>query len=367
MNGLVDVMFALVIIGGTLVYALPQIVSLAVQPAQNDAGNQIAAMQAAGNSYIKNHFGALIGNIGVGAAGAVTPAQLISDGDLPAGFNDFNVFGQNHVLVVAQPSAGVLDGMVFTYGGDTIPDMVAIRVAQAGPPNSMVVLSSDPGNFEGAAGGETVPVSEFSGSGYTISVGHLAAHIEPAQYAAEAPFLNRYYTGNSDDNTMHADITMNGFNINSANTVTATQQVNTPTVADPTTPSYQVTMSGTSNINNLIVSGTVTSGEYLHVSDERLKNNIDDIIDPISTIRQLRGHHFTWRKSGDADIGFIAQEVQKVLPEAVKRMPDGTLAVKYDVLTAPLVEAIKNQDIALKQQSAEIIELRNMIERLPTR
>jgi hypothetical protein len=364
MSGLVDVLFALVIVGGALAYALPQLVALSVQPAQNDAGNQVAAMQAAGNSYIKNHFNSLIGNIGVGAATAVTPAQLIADGDLPAGFNDFNVFGQNHILVIAQPTAGVLDGMVFTYGGDTIPDIVAIRVAQAGPPNSMVVLGSDPGNFEGAAGGETVAASEFSGTGYTIAGGHLAAHIEPAQYAAEAPFLNRYYTGNSDDNTMHADIVMNGFNIDSAKAVTATQQVNTPMVADPNTPSYQIFMSGTSNINNLVAGGTITSGEYLHVSDIRLKENVREIENPVALVQSLRGHQFNWRASGAPDIGFIAQEVQQVIPEAVKRTPDGTLAVKYDVLTAPLVEAIKSQDLTLRRQQAEIAELREMFARV---
>jgi len=353
MSGLIDVLLALVIVGATIFYAIPQLVALSVQPAQNDAGNQVALMQAAGSSYIRNHFATLTASISVGGATAITPMQLIADGDLPSSFNDGNVFGQNHILAIAQTGSGVLDGMVFTYGGDTIPDLVAIRVAQAGPANAMVLLSSDTANFQGAAGGQTVPVSAFATAGYSISPGHLAAHIEPAQYAAEAPFLNRYYTGNADDNTMHTDLSMNANNINGAKSMTATQQVNTPMVADPTTPSYQVTMAGTSSINNLVANGTITSADYLHVSDARLKNNVRGIEDPLQLVRQLQGHRFTWRRDGSDDIGFIAQEVQRVIPEAVKETPEGNLAVKYDVITAPLVEAVKRQDAeisALKEQ-----------------
>ena len=257
MNALLEMVLALVVVGGTLFYALPQIAALSVQPAQDDAGNQLSLMQAAGQSYIRNHFSSLTSTIAVGGATAITPFALIQDGDLPSGFNDFNVFGQNHILVVAQPSAGLLDGMVFTYGGDQIPDKIAIRVAQAGPANAVVVLSSDVGTFEGAAGGQTVPASEFTVSGYPIAAGHLGAHIEPAVYAAEAPFLNRYYTGNSDDNMMHTDLLMNGNNIAAAKSITATQQVNSPTFADPTTPAYQVTPLGASQLNSLTVTGTV--------------------------------------------------------------------------------------------------------------
>jgi hypothetical protein len=357
MNGLLDVVLALAVVGGTLLYAMPQLVALSVQPAQNDAGNQVALMQAAGTSYIRNHFSSLTASIAVGTAGSITPAQLIADGDLPSSFNDGNVFGQSHILAIAQPSAGMLDGMVFTYGGDTIPDLVAIRVAQAGPANSMVVLSSDPGNFEGAAGGQTVGTAIFATAGYSIAVGHLAAHIEPALYAAEAPFLNRYYTGNVDDNTMHTDLFLNGNNISTAKSVTASQQVNTPMVADPNTPTYQVTMAGTSNINNLVANGTITSADYLHLSDVRLKDEIRDMEDPLNLVNRLHGHRFVWRRDGSQDVGFIAQEVQKVLPEAVTIAPNGLLAVKYDVLTAPLVEAVKRQQneiSALREEMRQI-------------
>ena len=42
-----------------------------------------------------------------------------------------------------------------------------------------------------------------------------------------------------------------------------------------------------------------------------------------------------------SDVGIIAQEVQKVLPEAVGERADGTLGVRYELLVPLLVESIK--------------------------
>jgi hypothetical protein len=364
MNALLDSVLALAVVGAALFYALPQLVALSLQPAQNDAGNQLAQMQAAGASYIKNHFAALLGTLSVNGSIAVTPAALVADGDLSNSFNDFNAFGQSHILVVSVPAAATLEGMVFTYGGDSIQDPVAIRVAQSGPANAMVVLASDPGNFEGAAGGQSVPVAAFAQAGFAVTSGHLGAHIEAAVYAAEAPFLNRYFTGTVDDNTMHTDLNLGGNNIAAAKTITATQQVTTPTIADPTTPSYQVSMAGSSTLNSLITTGSVTSAEYLHLSDARLKTNIRPIDDALGLVSRLAGHRFDWRRGGGSDLGFVAQEVQDVIPEAVRITADGSLAVKYDVLAAPLAEAIKQQSQLIAAQQAEIAVLGRQIDQL---
>lgn len=378
MNPLLQALFALVIGGTALFFGLPMLLDAQMEPAQNDAGNQIAQMQAAGTSYIRNHFSTLAAAIPIGGNAPITPAQLIADGDLAASFNDRNVFGQQHILMITQQTGGALEGMVYTYGGDTISDPVAIRVAQAGPPNATVLLASDTTNFEGAAGGETVPVAYFQNATYPAAAGHIGAHIISANYAAEAPFLNRYATGNLDDNTMHTaqymdgnnlemgasgattgggNIDMAGGNVNAATNVSATQQVNTPMVADPTTPAYQISMAGTSNVKNLTATGTITasttySNDYLHTSDASLKTNVRPIQGALDLIKSMQGDRFQWIRDGSPSIGFIAQEVQRVFPEAVKRRPDGKLAVEYDIIAAPLVEAVK-------ELSGQVEELRS--------
>jgi len=89
-------------------------------------------------------------------------------------------------------------------------------------------------------------------------------------------------------------------------------------------------------------------------SDVSLKENIINIPNPLEAIRKLNGVLFDWKKSymdkrgGEdgyfvrkRDVGVIAQEVEKVLPEAVAQRSDGIKAVKYDRLTCLLIEAVK--------------------------
>ena len=89
-------------------------------------------------------------------------------------------------------------------------------------------------------------------------------------------------------------------------------------------------------------------------SDIVLKENIVNIPNALDAVKKLNGVLFDWKKSyidqrgGEdgyfvrkRDVGVIAQEVEKVLPEAVGQRPDGIKAVKYDRLTCLLIEAVK--------------------------
>jgi len=89
-------------------------------------------------------------------------------------------------------------------------------------------------------------------------------------------------------------------------------------------------------------------------SDAVLKENVVNIPDPLEALKKLNGVLFDWKedwikKQGGEDgyfvrkkdVGVIAQEVEKVLPEAVAQRKDGIKAVKYDRLTCLLIEAVK--------------------------
>ena len=79
-------------------------------------------------------------------------------------------------------------------------------------------------------------------------------------------------------------------------------------------------------------------------SDERLKDNITPIEDPLAKVISISGNTFDWNdkseKSGH-DVGLIAQEIQEILPEAVIQRGNGYLAVDYHKVIPLLVEAIK--------------------------
>tara|TARA_B100000123_G_C25740448_1_gene433704 strand:+ start:4319 stop:5443 length:1125 start_codon:yes stop_codon:yes gene_type:complete len=84
-------------------------------------------------------------------------------------------------------------------------------------------------------------------------------------------------------------------------------------------------------------------------SDERLKDNIETIENGLSKVEQLRG--VTYTRDEKKNIGVIAQEVEKILPEVVLTADDemGTKSVDYSRLTAVLIEAVKDLSGRVKE------------------
>lgn len=88
------------------------------------------------------------------------------------------------------------------------------------------------------------------------------------------------------------------------------------------------------------------------VSDERLKDNVKTIDNALDKVMQLRGVEFDWNKGnrkGQKDLGLIAQEVEKVLPEIVREKKMAFIdnetykTIDYDKVVGVLIEAIKEQ------------------------
>jgi hypothetical protein len=81
-------------------------------------------------------------------------------------------------------------------------------------------------------------------------------------------------------------------------------------------------------------------------SDKRLKTNIEDINYGLETIMKLNPKQYDWKKDDTHDIGFIAQEVEEVIPEIVKDKKHFDKEIKtldYEKLTAVLIKAVQEQ------------------------
>ena len=83
-------------------------------------------------------------------------------------------------------------------------------------------------------------------------------------------------------------------------------------------------------------------------SDERLKSNIETLQGGLEKVEQLRG--VTYTRDDMDNIGVIAQEIKKVLPEIVLTADDemGTKSVDYSRITAVLIEAVKELSAKVK-------------------
>ena len=112
------------------------------------------------------------------------------------------------------------------------------------------------------------------------------------------------------------------------------------------------------------VNGTVTANAYLYSSDAGLKENFQPV-SGLNGIMQLEGLKYTWKESGEQDIGITAQDVEKVYPELVHTDEiSGRKYVKYGNLIAPMIEAIKEQQALIEQQSGEIDTLRKELDQI---
>jgi len=108
---------------------------------------------------------------------------------------------------------------------------------------------------------------------------------------------------------------------------------------------------------DVVSAGNITafgaSGNFLNVSDKRLKKNIHTISESLDRILELRPTEFVWKENDRPDIGFIAQEVEKIIPEIVEtskgfldthiddESQDDVKTVSYSKLTPYLVDTIQ--------------------------
>jgi hypothetical protein len=114
-----------------------------------------------------------------------------------------------------------------------------------------------------------------------------------------------------------------------------------------------MTLSGTLNVNGNSGGISITAAaDIAAYSDVRLKENFLLISDALEKIDQIAG--YTYNRKDDPNTrhaGVIAQEIQKVLPEAVREDEDGMLSVSYGNLTSLLIQAVK-------ELKAEVEELK---------
>lgn len=103
---------------------------------------------------------------------------------------------------------------------------------------------------------------------------------------------------------------------------------------------------------DVYVQGNITAFDITIPSDIRLKKDVKDITNGLEIINKLRPVSFKWKKNNNESIGFIAQEIEEVLPEFVRNTRlNGELikTIKQDKLIPYIVDSIKNISNRLKK------------------
>ena len=122
---------------------------------------------------------------------------------------------------------------------------------------------------------------------------------------------------------------------------------------------WRVVAGGTERLE--VNGGTITAnGTFNNTSDERLKKNVEPIQNALADICQLEGVTFDWKDSGASGQGFIAQQVEPIIPDVVNTdEDDGMKSVNYVGLIGHLVEAIKEQQGQIDDLKAEIQSMKS--------
>lgn len=110
-------------------------------------------------------------------------------------------------------------------------------------------------------------------------------------------------------------------------------------------------------------------------SDRRFKKEITPITSALSNVLKLQGVSFTWDRAAfparkfpeGRNIGLIAQDVERVIPEVVRTDMDGYKSIEYDKLVAVLIESIKEMKQQVNRQDAFIAEQQAKIRKLEER
>ncbi len=126
-----------------------------------------------------------------------------------------------------------------------------------------------------------------------------------------------------------------------------------------TSPSYK-----------LDVNGTLRAYGITDSSDIRLKRDISPLAskEALDSILKLQGIHYYWRDAerygGELQLGFVAQDVEPVIPEVVKTDDEGYKSIQYGKLTALLVEGIKEQHEQVMGLSKQMEEVQAKLQEL---
>jgi hypothetical protein len=178
--------------------------------------------------------------------------------------------------------------------------------------------------------------------------------------AADSIFINSVSGGltMTSNGAVNLASTSGSLSMNSGSTVNLATNNNTGSVNIGTAGNRIITLgvnSGTSKI--ILDSKDITvSNEITFTSDIRLKENFESIPDALDLVKQLNSFYYTWKKDAGTvkprKIGFIAQEVEKVIPELVKTDSEGMKSVDYVSVVPFLVEAIKHQQKQIDELKA---------------
>lgn len=273
------------------------------------------------------------------------------------------------VKMTVLPSGNVGIGTTTPYTTLTVGSTDATAKITAGGPNTHLTLAAagPNGNIYLNAGGVesgnySTSTRLFVGANGNVGIGTLAP-INKLQIGSTTYSENTLAMGNGTQN-FAIDISLSTiptFYSDNNFSFMASGGGNGRVGIGTTSPTHPLQMGSGAHVT--------TAGVWTNASDARLKTNVVNTNYGLQTVMQLRPVNYTMVKGGEAQVGFLAQEVQKIVPEVVSGTEGDitkgeTLGLSYGNLVPVLTKAIQDQQATIEAQQKQIDELTKLVNQL---
>lgn len=109
--------------------------------------------------------------------------------------------------------------------------------------------------------------------------------------------------------------------------------------------------SATSELTN---TGDITAQNINSLSDATMKTNITPLLDPVTIISKLMGVEYDWKNGTGHSYGLLAQDVEPILPAAVKTNVNGIKSINYQMIIPFLIETVKHLSDEIQEMKKAI-------------
>ena len=333
----------------------------------NDAIGALGASIISSSDQIGNEISGSLSNDAIGALGA----NIISSSD-QISVEISGSFSADHlnskITGIVSSSQQITDfGFPTSEGGGLISS--SVQVISSLPSNTVSSSAQTIANLPTGTVSSSIQLAdEISGSlGVNATlIRSLTGDIITGSFAADSgSFSTRIETleaasgtvpgliSSSAEGSTQGTLALNGVDVNVKDLQTSSDvQFN-----DVQVDSFGVGTAASSVTGEIRATNDITA---FYSSDKRLKENIVNIKDPLEKLSYINGVEFDWiPKEGihsheGHDVGVIAQEIEKVLPELVTDRDNGYKAVRYEKIVALLIEAVKEQQLQIDELKSKL-------------
>lgn len=302
----------------------------------NGAGNLVLAPRADGSNIVF-------------ATGATTPqTRMVIAGSGYVGIGTTAPIGALHINNNNGPDTAD-DFWMTTYSNTATPGMFAVR-ARGDQTTPTPILNGDTlftlsmNGYNGSLNRNAATIKVVATNDFNTSPTADMIFYTNSGGAAATEKMRIMASGN-----VGIGATSPAAKLDVTDTSTTTSAIIVPRAGNftGTTANGMVRYNTASNLFEFYQNGTWVN--YTTVSDGRLKTNVEPVTHGLDIVKQLNPVFYDWDKKNPRtqsfrdkhEVGFIAQEVEKVLPEVVDQGADSYRSVQYGKIVSVVVAAVK--------------------------